>query len=160
MKNQKIAIATVIATVLIFGMDFLFYKVLLGGSSGECCMKEMPDFMWMIIGDLLFALAFVVIYDKIPSAASKVMSGINYGIWIAILASVAMNFVWYSVMEMELQSVLMESVYGLVKFSILGVVVALLVTDDGGDRGKATGGGERGMASEGGDRGKATGGGE
>ncbi len=170
MKNQKIAIATVVTAALIFLLDFLFYSVIMDNpGGGECCMKEMPDMVWMILGDLLVALAFVVIYDKTAGGGSKMNRGINHGIWIAVFASLGMGLVWYSVMEMEMQMVISDVIYGFVKYCVLGIVVAYLMPD-GGARGSATHGGDRGKASGsgemppptggGGDRGKATGGGE
>lgn len=164
MKNQKIAIATVIAAVLIFAMDFLFYAVIMDNpGGGECCMKEMPDMMWMIISDVLLGLGFVVLYSKAAGSGSKISEGINFGIWVAVLVSIAMNIQWHSLSTaISLNMAMMDSAYGIVKFCILGVVVAHLVTIDGGDRGKVSGGGETdsGLTSAGGDRGKATGGGE
>ncbi len=171
MKNQKIAIATVITTFLIVGLDFLFYVVLMDNpGGGECCMKEMPDMVHMILGDLLCALAFVVIYDKTASKTSGLSRGIIYGIWFAVFASIGTGLVWYSLMEMEMNMLLMDAVYGVVKYGILGAVVCYFIgktTGDGdcgdgsGDRGKASGGGEmEGNRSGEGERGKATGGGE
>lgn len=172
MKNQKIAIATIVTAVLILGMDFLFYGIILNSpGAGECCMKEAPDMMWMILGDLFFGLAFVVIYDKTAGNGSKINMGIMHGLWITILCSVAMGFVWYSLMDMEMQATLGDMVYSLVKYCILGVIVAHLVTSSDGSRGKDTGSGEvdptrtgggglRGKDTGSGERGKTTGSGE
>jgi hypothetical protein len=171
MKNQKIAIATIVATILIFVLDFLFYAVLMDNpGGGECCMKEMPDMVWMILGDLVFGLAFVMIYDK-TSGKTGVSSGVTYGIWIAVLTSIAMNMVWYSLMEnMEMSMMIKDMLYGVVKFGIIGAAVGFLLGGSGGDRGNAAMGGDRGKTSGGGEmesgqtgggeRGKTTGSGE
>lgn len=163
MKNQKIAIATIVTAVLILAMDWLFYGIILGSpGAGECCMKEAPDMMWMILGNLFFGLAFVVIYDKTAGGGSKMNRGIMHGVWITVLVSVAMGFVWYSLMEMEMQATLGDMVYSLVKYCLLGVIVAYLMPDADGSRGKDTGSGETDptRTGAGGDRGKTTGSGE
>jgi hypothetical protein len=128
-------------------------------------MKETPDMMWMIIGDVLLALGFVVLYTKAAGSGSKMSEGINFGIWAAVFVSISMNVMWYSLStNLTMNQVFMESAYGIVKFCLLGVVVAHLVTSDSsGDRGKATGSGESDPTQSptgGGDRGKTTGSGE
>lgn len=161
MKNQKIAIATIVTTVLIFALDYLFYAVIMDNpGGGECCMKEMPDMVWMILGDLVFALGFVVLYDKTASKNSGITRGILYGIWVAVMVSIAMNMVWYSLMEMEMSMAISDMVYGLVKYSVLGAVVCYLIGKTTGDGECPDGDGERGKATGGGERGKATGSGE
>jgi hypothetical protein len=165
MKNQKIAIATVVGTILIFLLDYLYYAVLMGSPGmGECCMKESPDMIWMIIADVLLALGFVVLYTKAAGSGSKMSEGINFGIWVAVLLAISMNVMWFSLStSITMNQVFMESAYGIVKYCILGIAVAYLVADSSsGSRGKASGGGETDSTQSptGGTRGKATGSGE
>ena len=162
MKNQKIVIATVVSTIFLFLLDYVYYGMIMGGSDVECCMKETPDFMWLIISYVVFSVAFTVIYTKAAGTGSKMSEGVNFGIWAAVLVSVSMGFMWYSLSTtMELTDAFMEMAYGLVKYIVLGVIVAHLVTSSDGSRGKGTGSGETDPTqSGGGERGKSTGSGE
>ena len=109
---------------------------------------------------VLFSVAFVSIYTKAAGSGSKMSEGVNFGIWTTVLVSLSMGLMWYALSDLStLSETLIDVGFSLVKFVILGVIVAYLVTENG-ERGKATGGGERGKATGGGERGKATGGGE
>lgn len=162
---KKLLIATLAGTVLLFALDFVYYGMIMGGSSGECCMRDEPDFLWLIISYIVFSLAFAGIYDRTASHTGGAMRGVNFGLWMGLLVGVSMTIMWYSLStNMTIGGSIQEMVYSIVKYIILGVAVSYLIPtttgDGGGDRGIASGGGERGIASGGGERGKATGSGE
>ncbi len=168
---KKLLIATGVGTILLFALDYIWYGLIMGGSSGECCMREQPDFLWLIISYIVFSLAFAGIYDRTASKTEAPMRGLNFGIWMGLLVSVSMTIMWYSLStNMDMAGSIKEMVYGMVKYVILGVAVSYLIGKTTGDgecpddrdrgTGKATGGGERGKATGGGERGKATGSGE
>ena len=137
MNFQKLAIATVVGTVFLLLLDMVWYTQIMKDS------MNMPDMMWMVISYIIVALAFAAIYSKWSGGGSKVNSGLNYGLWIGLFAGLGMNLMWYSlVTTMTLNQTLIESVYTLVKYMIVGIAVAYAYGMGSGVRGKASGGGE------------------
>jgi hypothetical protein len=149
MKIQKLAIATVVGTVFIFLLDMVWYTMIMKDNMDmpnarlNAAGEPYPDMMWMIIGYAVFALAFVSIYAAWSGGSSKVSSGLNFGIWAGLLVGLSMNLMWYSLTTlMTLSESMTDSVYTIVKCILLGIIVAYVTGHPGGDRGKATGGGE------------------
>ncbi|MDZ4748884.1 MAG: hypothetical protein SH808_10375 [Saprospiraceae bacterium] len=149
MKIQKLAIASVVATVFLFLIDWVYYGMLMKDSMDmptarlDAAGQPAPDMMWLVISYIIFAVAFVTIYSKAAGGGSKVNEGLNFGLWTTLLVSVAMGFMWYALTTMmTLNEALMDMAYSLVKFIILGIIVAYASGIPGSDRGKAQGGGE------------------
>lgn len=162
MNIQKLLVPAAAAFVFLFLIDYLFYGVIMADAmSGASYMRpDGPDYLWLGISYLVFSLGFVTLYTKSAGSGSKMSEGINYGIWITVLVSVAAGFMWYSLSTMmTLSEAIMDMGYSLVKFIILGIIVAHLA-GGAGARGKDSGIGERGKDSGIGERGKATGSGE
>jgi len=142
MKIQKLLIATVAGTVFLFLIDWVWYGMLMKDSMVmpnarvDANGQHMPDFMWLVISYLVFSLAFVSIYGKLSGGSSKVNSGLNYGIWVGVMVGLAMNLMWYSLTTMmTMNQVLMDGAYSIVKYIILGIIVAYLSAEAAGDRG-------------------------
>lgn len=135
MKIQKLAIATIGGTVLLFLLDWVWYGMIMKDSMNMPGARPEPDFMWLVISYVIFSLAFVTIYSKWNGGGSKVNSGLNFGLWMGILGGLAMNLMWFSLMDvMTLGQSLTDSVYTIIKYILLGIVVAYLSSDSGGDR--------------------------
>ena len=87
MNTQKLLIGTVVGTVYFGLLDWLIYDKLFSSlwNMPEGQMRESPDFLWMIIGYVLFAGAFTWIYNKGVGNAGPVMEGIRYAIALGVL---------------------------------------------------------------------------
>jgi hypothetical protein len=152
MNTQKLLIGTVVGTIYFFLIDWLLYGMLMKDmmSYPEGFMKEKPDMLWMIIGYLIFAGAFVWIYNKGAANTTKMGEGMRYGIALGVLWGLGMNLVWYALTNgNELSTFLIDGVATIVKFAIGGIIIAYAIGVPGagagaGDRGKGDGGG--GMA--------------
>jgi hypothetical protein len=143
MNFQKLAIATVVGAVFLLLLDMVWYTMVMTDSMDMPNMRPEPDMMWMVISYIVVALAFAGIYSKWSGGGSKVNSGLNYGLWIGLLAGLGMNLMWFSLTtSMTLNQVLSDSAYTLVKYIIAGIIVAFIYGMGSGDRGKASGGGE------------------
>ncbi len=143
MNFQKLAIGTLAGTVFLFATDWVWYGIIMKDSMDMPGARPEPDFMWLIISYVIFSLAFVSIFSKWNGGGSKVNSGLNFGLWIGILGGLAMNLMWFSLTTtMTLTQALQDSAYTIVKYIILGIVVAYAYGMGSGDRGKASGGGE------------------
>jgi len=138
MNLGKLAIGAVVSTIFIFLLDYVWYMVLMKEDG-----REPPDFMWLIIGLLIFSVAFVHIYIKGAEAGTPVQQGMRFGIWAALIMWVPMNLIWYAVIKDHPISVyLVDCVYRLVQMVLLGIIVAYVTGVPGGSRGKASDGGD------------------
>jgi hypothetical protein len=135
MKIQKLAIATVAGAVFLLLIDMLWYTMIMKDSMNMPGMRPEPDMMWMIIGYVIFSLGFVSLYGKWNGGDSKVNSGLNFGLWTGIMIGVGMNLTWYSLSTaMTISQTLTDGAYTIVKYILLGIVVAYLSSDGGGSR--------------------------
>lgn len=141
MKIQKLAIATVAGAVFLFLVNMLWYSMIMKDSMDmpnarvDASGQPAPDMMWMVISYLIFSLAFVSIYSKWNGGDSKVNSGLNFGLWMGILGGLGMNLLWFSLTtDMTMSQTLIDSVFTIVKFILLGIQVAYLSASGMGDR--------------------------
>ena len=129
MNSTKLAICTLVATVYIFILDYVFYGILMSDFFMECCMRDgMPDMLWLVIGTLVMAFMFCMMYPKGVEGSNKTQQGLRYGIMIAILIFVSVNFIMYGVNDPaqcgELTTYLVDMIWRIVQFAVLGVIVA------------------------------------
>lgn len=128
MNTTKLAICTLVGTIYIFLMEYLWYGMLGNGGGTE---DAMPAFHWMIIGYLLIALAFCMIYGKGVEAGSATQQGMKFGLLVGLMV-VGGNFMWLSLAEsfpcmgMDMTKAIKDSVFGLVEYGLLGIIVAHL----------------------------------
>jgi hypothetical protein len=135
MKIQKLAIATVVAAVVLLLLDMVWYTMVMKDSMNIPNTRPEPDMMWMIISYVIFALSFVTIYSKWDGGSSKVNSGLNFGLWTGLMVGLSMNLMWYSLTTTEtLNQVFVDAAYTIVKYIVVGIVVAYLAGSSHGDR--------------------------
>jgi hypothetical protein len=141
MKIQKLAIATVVGAVFLLLLDMVWYTMVMKDSMNmpnarvDAAGEPAPDMMWMIISYVIFALAFVSIFSKWNGGGSKVNSGLNFGLWTGVMVGLGLNLMWFSLTTMmTLSQVLTDGVYTIVKYILLGIVVAYIAGAGGGDR--------------------------
>ena len=154
MNLGKLAIGAVVSTIFIFLLDYVWYMVLMKDYfTMSPDAREQPMFLWLIIGLLIFSVAFVYIYIKGAEGGTPVQQGMRFGVWAALFMWVPMNLIWYALTSTApLNEYLVDSVYRIVQMVVLGIIVAY-VTGVPGTRGKGAGGGD-------GTRGKGAGGGD
>ena len=129
MKTGKLVISTVVVAVIMFVTDWLWYTQLMVNyfTPMPNARPEHPDFMWLILGVLIFSFAFVYIYSKGVGTGTPFGEGARYGFWVALLAWVSMGFAWYGLTSTApLTEYLVDMVYRLVQMVVMGVVAAYL----------------------------------
>jgi hypothetical protein len=146
MNTQKLLIGTVVGAIYFLLIDWLLYGTLLTDlwNWPEGQMRESPDWLWMIVGYLLFAGAFTWIYNKGVGNGSRIQEGIRYALALGVLTGFGMNLVWYSLsLGNELTTYLIDGVITVVKYGIGGILIAYVIGVPGADndRGKEGGGG-------------------
>lgn len=135
MKIQKLAIAALVGTVFLFLIDWVWYGMLMKDSMTMPNARPEPDFMWLVISYIVFSVAFVSIYGAWNGGSNKVNSGLNFGLWIGIMVGLSMNLMWFSLTTtITLNQALMDSAYSIVKFILLGIVIAYVAGSGHGDR--------------------------
>ncbi len=143
MKLGKLALGAIVAFVIMFLTDWLWYTMIMKDKmthwSGE---RPEPLMMWLILGVLIYCVAFVYIFSKGVGSGAPVGEGARYGFWVTLLAWLPMGFVWYSLNSTSpLPEYLIDSVYRLVQAVVMGIAVAYLAGMQG-DRGKTATGGD------------------
>jgi hypothetical protein len=143
MKIQKLAIGAVVATILLFLLDWVWYGMIMKDSMTMPGMRPEPDMMWLVLGYLVFSIGFVSLYSAWSGGASKVNAGLNFGLWAGIMVGLGMNLVWFSLStNMTLSQAITDAIYTIVKYIIIGIAVAYATGHPGGHRGKDSGGGQ------------------
>ena len=127
MNFQKIATGAVIGTVFLFLVDWVWYGMLMKDQMNDSVGRPQPDFMWLIIGYLVFTFAFVTIYLNWSGGSSKVNAGMNFGMWVGLMTGIGMNLINFSVTTiLSLSQTFTEGAYMIVKFVVLGIIVAFV----------------------------------
>ena len=128
MNTTKLIICTLVGTVYLFLIEYLWYAQLgNGGGEGDA----MPALHWMVLGYLLMALGFCLIYAKGVESGSATQQGLRFGLLVAVML-VGTNFMWLSLtdsfpcMGVDLMSTIKNSVFVFVEMGILGIIVAHL----------------------------------
>ena len=128
MNTTKLIICTLVGTVYLLLIEYLWYAELgNGGGEGDF----MPAWHWMILGYLLMAIGFCMIYAKGVEAGSATQQGLRFGLLVGVIF-VGTNFMWLSVQEgfscmgVDMMSTIKNSVFVLVEMGILGIIVAHL----------------------------------
>jgi hypothetical protein len=105
--------------------------------------REMPEFVWLVLGLLIYSVAFVHIYGKGAGSDSKVNEGMRFGVWATLLAWAPMGLIWYALLDFApISEYLVDIVYRLLQMIIVGILVAHLtgIPGGGGDREGGKGG--------------------
>lgn len=124
MSTTKLVICTLVSTIYVFALDYVWYGILTH-EEGEA----MPNsFVWIIVGTLIFSFFFSLMYGKGVEGYSRTQQGLRYGVMIAFLVFVSMSFVWHGVdpVEMTMNDVLKDSAFRIVQLGILGVIIGHL----------------------------------
>ncbi len=128
MKTQKLLICTLVAAVIIFVVDYLFYAVLMADFFSSSHMRETPNFGMLILGILVFSFFFCYIYPHGVEGDNQVMQGLRYGVTIALFTVVSFGLIQYAVFDVApFNEYLVDMIYKIVQLGIVGIVVATLV---------------------------------
>ncbi len=149
MNTTKLALCTLVGTVYLFLLDYLWFGILMnpGGAEGVD-----PAFQWMIIGYILLALAFCLVYAKGVEPGSPTQQGLKFGVLAGVFVYVSQNFMWlglgdmFPCMEVDIATTIQNSVFHIVELGLLGIIVAHLSGlsgDSAGSRGGTGGTDER-----------------
>jgi len=125
MKIQKLVTGVVLSTVVLFLLDWAWYGILMKDSMSNPNARPEPDMMWLAISYVVFSIAFVSIYGGWAGGGSKISSGLNFGLLAGLMVGVGLNLTYYAVTTtMTLSHTFTDAAYTIVKFIIVGILVA------------------------------------
>ena len=125
MNIQKRLLASLAVLVVTFGLDALVYGNLLNDFFSGSCSREMPDFMWLTIGLIIYSYMFCYIYSKIKWSGSKTQSGIRFGIWVTLFMAVPINSIMMATTNcVSMNQAMVDTGYRLVATVLIGVIAA------------------------------------
>jgi hypothetical protein len=130
MDMKKTLGAIVAGFVVQYGGDYLLHGVMLKSSYADTADMwrsdaDMLHRMWiLILAQLIFATAAVLIYQRGVEKKAWVGQGIRFGILLAMIAVLPNNMIWYVVLPMPhtlaLHSALGDGILAL----LVGIVIA------------------------------------
>jgi hypothetical protein len=130
MDMKKTLGAIVASFVVQYGGDYLLHGVMLKSSYADTADMwrsdaDMLHRMWiLILAQLIFATAAVLIYQRGVEKKAWVGQGIRFGILLAMIAVLPNNMIWYVVLPMPhtlaLHSALGDGILAL----LVGLVIA------------------------------------
>jgi len=89
--------------------------------------KPTPDHFHLIIGCIILAFAFSTIYSKWARGAHSISSGIQFGIWLGILAGFGSGIIDFAVANIsDLTGTLINGVLSIVFYAIMGALASIV----------------------------------
>jgi len=87
MNTRKLVVAWLVVGVVMNVLDFLVHGFALAGSYTELTsMRQDVSPAWFVLLDFVFALVFVVVYDRLyATATTSVARGAAFGFWTGLL---------------------------------------------------------------------------
>lgn len=131
MFSKSNLLATVVATIVMFLLGYLLWGIaaesLMEGHVITNIFKEEPDFVFIILGNLVSAFALSNLYGKWARGHHSAKEGAQFGAWIGLFAGLGTALIQYATANMfDLTGHLMDFVLALVYFVVTGVVIALV----------------------------------
>lgn len=128
MFSKQNLLATVAATVAMFVLGYLIWGMAMvdfyESHTTTSLMKEMPDFVFLIISHVIGSFALSVIYGKWAGGDVGAGSGFNFGIWIGIFAGISYALLWYATADlMDLTGHLVDGVVTMIFFGVVCAVI-------------------------------------
>ena len=131
MFSKSNLLATLAATVTMFVLGYVLWAILAETMMSDQIltniMKDPPDFLFIIIGNLVSAFALSSLYSKWARGHHSAKEGAEFGAWIGLFVGLGSGMIWYATSSlMTLTGHLMDFILYLVFFVVAGVVIALV----------------------------------
>jgi hypothetical protein len=126
-------ISVIVIFVLSVGFGFLVHEVLLKSDYDQVrhLFRTEEDgkahFIYLLLGQLIFSIGFVWVYNKGKEAKPFFEQGIRYGIAIAVLTSIPTFLVYYAIQPLPDMLVVKQLIFDSIGVVIRGIVVAALL---------------------------------
>lgn len=133
MFSKNNLISTVVTAIWAFFGGYLLWGILgdsflsehLGSGAGN--MPKEPDFMYLILGCVIMALAFSTLYSKWARGVHSVSQGAEFGFVLAILIGFGSGLIDYSTGNiLDMIGTLANGVIYIVFFVVMGVLASVI----------------------------------
>jgi uncharacterized membrane protein len=130
--NKNFAIATLAGTVAFFILGYVLYGLLLMGffqsnaGSAMGVSKETPDFLWLILGNLVTAAFLGVLLGW--KGANDVASGAKAGALVGFLLSLGYGLTMFATSNISnLTATLVDPFVSAILFGVTGAVMGMML---------------------------------
>lgn len=123
-------ISVIVIFVLSMAFGFLIHEILLKADYEQVRQLYRAEedgkahFIYLVLGQLIFSIGFVWIYNKGKEAKPFLEQGIRYGIAIAVLTSIPTFLIYYAVQPLPSMLVVKQIIFDSIAIIVRGVVVA------------------------------------
>lgn len=130
--NKRFAISVVVMFILLMALGFVVHGLLLRPDYGQIpnVMRSDADsqkyMAYMMLGQFLFAVAFVWVYLRGKEDKPFLAQGIRYGLAMAALTVAAKFLIYYAVEPLPGILVCKQIIFDSIGIIVLGVVLAAI----------------------------------
>lgn len=132
MNTKKFFLGTLGGGVAYFILGYLIYVVILGSyfeshSSATSLVKDPPDFLFLIIGNLAYGALLAYIFEK-WATISTAQTGLQAGAVIGLLVGLTWDLITYATMDgLDITATLLDVVVMVVVSALVGAVVGWIL---------------------------------
>ncbi len=131
MFSKSNVLATLAAAIAMFLLGYLIWGVITVDLFEQYVvgdvMKDPPDFVFILLGNLFQAFAMSTLYGKWARGNHSAKQGAELGIWFGIFVGLGVWFVQYATTNfMDLTGYLIEAALEIVYYALIGIVIALV----------------------------------
>jgi energy-coupling factor transporter transmembrane protein EcfT len=120
--NSKSLVGAVIGGLSLFVMGFIFYVLLLGDFLASQAAKEVLNFPFIILGEIIFGYLIVWVFTQ--NGTSGVSEGAKKGAMLGLLVSLGIGMLQYGDSNIrELNQHLVDAVVWAVRWAVAGAAV-------------------------------------
>ena len=131
MDTKNFLLASLAGGIVFFVSGFLFYGVLLSdfmvAGSAEGVMKETPDFVPLILSQLIFGAFLTMVLRRWPGAGT-LAQGAKAGASLGVLLGLGFSLVQYATMNvMNVALIPVEAVVGAIQGALAGGAIGVVL---------------------------------
>lgn len=131
MDTKNFLLASLAGGIVFFVSGFLFYGVLLSDfmmmGSAEGVMKETPDFVPLILSQLIFGAFLTMVLRRWPGAAT-LAQGAKTGASLGVMLGLGFSLVQYATMNvMNVALIPVEAVVGAIRGALAGGAIGVVL---------------------------------
>lgn len=120
--DTKVIVAGLIGGITLFATGFIVYVLLLADFFVTSVMKDPPDFIFIILGELIFGCFLAWVLSRMGDVTLS--SGAKSGALIGFLVALAYGFILYGSTTMgDLTYYLVDTVVSAVRYGVAGAAI-------------------------------------
>ena len=144
MFSKNLLIATLIASLILFGLSFVWYDLIMGDfyQHIDGVNRKTVIFPLIIFGFLIFSYAFCRLYQICYTSEKPIVGqAINYGILIGLISTISYGIIQYATKLTPSTELIADALFNFVLVIIAAVAIGLFFGAEPDRGGGVTGGG-------------------